>query len=72
MHKQLEKQLTALEQLLQDLTLAHGRLLELLNEKRTALSQAKHDVMAKLVTQENDQIKVISEMEKSDYRWLLM
>ena len=64
MHKQLEKQLTALEQLLQDLTLAHGRLLELLNEKRTALSQAKHDVMAKLVTQENDQIKVISEMEK--------
>jgi len=65
MHKQLEKQLTALEELLQSLTQAHGCLLELLNEKRTALSQAKHDVMAKLVTQENDQVKVISDMEKT-------
>jgi hypothetical protein len=64
MHKPLEKQLAGLERLLQELMQAHTRLLELLGEKRVAMREAKHDVMAKICQMENEQIKLISELEK--------
>lgn len=64
MDKQLEKQLAGLERMLQELMQAHQMLLDLLGEKRVAMRQAKHEVMASLCKQENEQIKVISDMEK--------
>lgn len=64
MHKQLEKQITALERLLQQLAQAHDHLLELLNQKRVAIREAKHQEISKICQLENDQIKVISELEK--------
>lgn len=64
MDKQLEKQLGTLEQLLQELMQAHQYLLELLEEKRTAMRQAKHETMTKVCQLENQQVRTISEMEK--------
>ncbi|HAI10918.1 MAG TPA: hypothetical protein DCM28_04395 [Phycisphaerales bacterium] len=64
MDKQLEKQLGTLEGLLQDLMQAHVHLLELLEEKRSAMKHAKHDEMAQVCQRENEQIRKISDMEK--------
>ena len=65
MDKQLEKQLGTLEGLLQDLMQAHVHLLELLEEKRSAMKHAKHDEMAQVCQRENEQIRKISDMENS-------
>lgn len=64
MHKQDEKQLVALERLLQDLMQAHEYLLELLGEKRVVMREAKHERMAQICQLENQQVKVISDLEK--------
>ncbi len=65
MDKQLEKQLGILERSLQDLLQAHTYLSDLMEQKRTAMREAKHEQVGNLCKLENDQLRKISDMEKN-------
>ncbi|MFG0249390.1 MAG: flagellar export chaperone FlgN [Phycisphaeraceae bacterium JB051] len=65
MDKQLEKQLNTLERSLQELLQAHTYLSDLMEQKRTAMREAKHEQVGNLCKLENDQLRKISDMEKN-------
>src|SRR5262249_31974920 len=60
----MDKELTQLENMLRELTLAHRRLLELIQRKQAALRRADHKLVATCCHDENDQFQMIAEMEK--------
>ena len=65
MDKQLEKQLGTLERSLQDMLQAHTYLSDLMEQKRAAMREAKHEQVGNLCKLENDQLRKISDMEKN-------
>ena len=59
-----ERQLRGLEDVLHDLIQGHEAFRSLLQQKRKALSEAKHDRVMELLEQENASIQAISDLEK--------